>query len=1017
MCARFLASVSTKGRPNAALAVEGSGLSHFTSCVGRDLDCSYSRRPQMQSVGLQTMTITQDNVSLPAQAAVVQLTSKVLPQFMVEVLSAPDGLVKPVHQMPASLPAMFVDVENWAGIALRLLQLQMVKLVYDEDVVSQNGEELRAGIFGVPKANGPLCRMIVDRRRRNAIEDDIRSKLLESFAEDRLDEEEFTRIWRRMCLPHPSCLMDMIWGPSTRVICSMEDCADFFYLLRMPKQRELDAILGHSLAGHQLGREVVESADLLFHPDRLYSLSLLTVAMGDIKAMEIAQAVHQTVLLEHACLPPTGWITLGWSLGDGPHIWGAYCDDFAQFSLLEPASSIAEFAVDVVTDQARAQLKSVHHAYRECELVRKEAKAEFEIQTPTFWGATMDSSRGVLHGHVDKLRTLVLCTCRVLRRRFVTCAMIEKLIGYWTHHALFLRLALSVFQDVYTWITRSSHHRHRLRPLPPSVRDELLGMIALWPDLECSLRTAPCPVLFASDASQHLAGVVRSTLSLHEAVLTWSFRPTGVQKGRAILSDAGLYQLSRDEVKNEVFEDLMRAKTFDLVATYRFSKQESHINLKELLAARTALRAAARDPLCQGTRVTLAIDSQVVVWVLRKGRSSSKKLNRVLQSCLCSSLAGRLRLQPLWVSTENNPADDPSRRAALRAAVEPSACLRRALQSVPEQWAWASEMTRLLWAQQLQFDSSKGYPGEGPSLRKLDPAGGRLCVPRPRDCADLRLSVAQCSLQRLKELPTLQSLCQDLDSLALVLTAFVQWLHNEGQPYTHAVETLAGVQFFQTQRMLQSAWRAVRTWGQTKPIQDPPLIALLGAIFSGDAERTLLSPGGTMGLQRKFLLLKDMIGIGSSPWTLASIRGGGCVHFVLHSQDMDYLQWKGRWASQKSMRHYMQLGLGVASYSTLPPQEKQTVMTLAQLASPLLHHRTNVTLETPKRSGRSSTGIPGEYNAEIGSAENHVPVCLTATKGARTHHGSEVTAVEHIFMLIILLLRLMDPAKLLRLRR
>eukprot|EP00971_Amphidinium_carterae_P294073 5838940-Amphidinium_carterae.1 len=57
------------------------------------------------------------------------------------------------------------------------------------------------------------------------------------------------------------------------------------------------------------------------------------------------------------------------------------------------------------------------------------------------------------------------------------------------------------------WISRSSSRKYRLRPLPPSVRDELLGLIALWPDLECSLRAAPCPTLFASDASQSLAGV------------------------------------------------------------------------------------------------------------------------------------------------------------------------------------------------------------------------------------------------------------------------------------------------------------------------------------------------------------------------------------------------------------------------------------------------------------------------------------------------------------------------------
>eukprot|EP00971_Amphidinium_carterae_P225356 4469735-Amphidinium_carterae.1 len=91
----------------------------------------------------------------------------------------------------------------------------------------------------------------------------------------------------------------------------------------------------------------------------------------------------------------------------------------------------------------------------------------------------------------------------------------------------------------------------------------------------------------------------------------------------------------------------------------------------------------------------------------------------------------------------------------------------------------------------------------------------------------------------------------------------------------------------------KTASRTVRV--QSVLIKEPPLINLLACIFYKDAERTLLCPGGTLGLQRKFLLLKELVvGIETTPWTLASVRGGGCVHCALHSQDMDYLQWKGR---------------------------------------------------------------------------------------------------------------------------
>eukprot|EP00971_Amphidinium_carterae_P113390 2246557-Amphidinium_carterae.1 len=98
---------------------------------------------------------------------------------------------------------------------------------------------------------------------------------------------------------------------------------------------------------------------------------------------------------------------------------------------------------------------------------------------------------------------------------------------------------------------------------------------------------------------------------------------------------------------------------------------------------------------------------------------------------------------------------------------------------------------------------------------------------------------------------------------------------------------------------------------------------LLSAVFYADeGGGALLCPGSAMGLQRKLMHLKEFIGVPSSPWTLACIHGGGCVHCALNSQDMDYLQWKCRWASQRSMRHYMQLGPGVASFAAV--QTKRT---------------------------------------------------------------------------------------------
>eukprot|EP00971_Amphidinium_carterae_P035778 704016-Amphidinium_carterae.3 len=262
-----------------------------------------------------------------------------------------------------------------------------------------------------------------------------------------------------------------------------------------------------------------------------------------------------------------------------------------------------------------------------------------------------------------------------------------------------------------------------------------------------------------------LACVVRTRLSLEEAVLGWSLRSNNIAKGKgrkAVMCDAGLYQLSREESRN--------------------------------------ILTVASNPEMQRSRVVLAIDSQVVVWVA--------------VSALWYLGNFGFSLNQL-VSTENNPADDPTQRVEPRKACLPSPGLQNALIGVDQKWPWAADMTRLLWAEQKKFNSCLGFPGEGHEIRNH---------------VDLRLSVQPATIRRykqrvervetwlkLEDLPPLASLSHDLEALSVVLAAFVQYLHDQDKPYTHAVEALAGIQFFypQSQHCLTIAWRAVRTWGQS----------------------------------------------------------------------------------------------------------------------------------------------------------------------------------------------------------
>ena len=90
-------------------------------------------------------------------------------------------------------------------------------------------------------------------------------------------------------------------------------------------------------------------------------------------------------------------------------------------------------------------------------------------------------------------------------------------------------------------------------------------------------------------------------------------------------------------------------------------RKEEHINVLELRAILHTLEWRARGPQFHKLRFLHLADSQICLAVLTKGRSSSRKLNRLLQK-ICS-LCLALNVYPLWAWVESrlNPADGPSR--------------------------------------------------------------------------------------------------------------------------------------------------------------------------------------------------------------------------------------------------------------------------------------------------------------------------------------------------------------------
>eukprot|EP00438_Fugacium_kawagutii_P004408 Skav228593 [mRNA] locus=scaffold1161:70199:75552:+ [translate_table: standard] len=93
-------------------------------------------------------------------------------------------------------------------------------------------------------------------------------------------------------------------------------------------------------------------------------------------------------------------------------------------------------------------------------------------------------------------------------------------------------------------------------------------------------------------------------------------------------------------------------------------RHPEHINVLELRSILKMLEWRARTSTFHSTRFLHLSDSQVCLAVLTKGRSSSRRINRLLRRVHALCLG--LNVYPLWawIASRLNPADEPSRRYA-----------------------------------------------------------------------------------------------------------------------------------------------------------------------------------------------------------------------------------------------------------------------------------------------------------------------------------------------------------------
>eukprot|EP00971_Amphidinium_carterae_P008634 169928-Amphidinium_carterae.1 len=76
-------------------------------------------------------------------------------------------------------------------------------------------------------------------------------------------------------------------------------------------------------------------------------------------------------------------------------------------------------------------------------------------------------------------------------------------------------------------------------------------------------------------------------------------------------------------------------------------------------------------------------------------------------------------------------------------------------------------------------------------------------------------------------------------------------------------------------------------------IEDGAVLNFVNRIFGSCPPKTLLCAGGQVSLSLRFAALKRALGLEKSPLSLASLRGGGSVHYMRTIGNVAWLQYRG----------------------------------------------------------------------------------------------------------------------------
>lgn len=568
--------------------------------------------------------------------------------------------------VPSFDPTPYFDVETERAYSRPLQGARPVESLEVPKVSVHSSREQRNKLFKKMADTGRLAPVDVEVMRPGlfsglfAVAKDLqRDRLILDARPPNMAEEVLSKNTKTMA--SANCLSGLELAEGEVLLMSGRDVKDFFYQFKVSRERSMRNVLASWLEPEDMeyvfGRPFVQGG----------YVGLNTLAMGDLNACEYAQGAHLALLLQSGAATMKEVMQMHSPFPRGLLSVGVVIDDLV---LLEKVMK-KELDGSAFASEASERLKLVMQKYEQVGLPTNPKKAFDDAKLATFWGVQVDGEKGLMRANETRTWPLVLVTLRVCALGLCTVALLRSLAGSFVSVLSLRRRLLSAMNLVFDAVACSASEKQVLR-LSPKLKDELFTLCILSGMALVNLRAQTVGTIRATDASDWGTAAVSACLPVAVAreVQRCSLSKSTWTK---LLPPQKAWLRAKEALRAE--DEMPEGEVFDvhplweLLARALHYKEEwrkphvkkVHINVGELRAAldeesRLALKMVS-------ARVAFALDSQVALGALTKGRASSRALNAELSRSIPTVLGADLYSFYGYLPSKINRADGPTRDA------------------------------------------------------------------------------------------------------------------------------------------------------------------------------------------------------------------------------------------------------------------------------------------------------------------------------------------------------------------